>query len=87
MSPEKFAELLRFIRENNSWGADMYEICQTRNRRAIKYVDASFDSRDGSVWRIVFREIVGHEDIIFLVDTSEDIDKIYQFLNEPMRVE
>ena len=84
MSPTKYAELLQFIKENNSWGADMYDICQVRNRRAIKYVDASFDSRDGSIWRITFRQIVGHKDIVFLMDTPEDVDKVYQFLNEPM---
>lgn len=83
MSPTQFVELLQFIKKNNSWGADMYDICQVRNRRAIKYVDASFDSRDGSIWRIAFRQIIGHKEISFRVDTQEDVDKIYQFLNEP----
>ena len=49
MTPKQFAELLEYIKENNSWGEKMYEIIIERKRRAIKYVDAVFDSRDGTV--------------------------------------
>lgn len=84
MSPQQFVGLLDHIKKNNSWGGNMYDICRVRNRRAVKYVDASFDSRDGSIWRIELRSIVGHEDIAFRVDTADGLAAVYEFLNEPL---
>ena len=82
MTLKDYAELLLYIQKNNSW-QDMYEVIETRNRRAIKCVDATMDTRDGSIWRIGFRSIVGHDDISFRVDTPEDLKAIYRFLDEP----
>lgn len=82
MTLEEYIKLLQYIQKNNSWN-EMYEVIETRNRRAIKYVDASMDTRDGSIWRIEFRSIVGHDDISFRVDTPEDLKAIYRFLDEP----
>ena len=84
MTPKQFAELLDYIRENNSWGEKMYEVCSIRKRRAIKYVDSVFDSRDGTVWYIKFRSVLGDttEDIIFRIENEDDIKKVYSYLNE-----
>lgn len=84
MTPFEYARLLQYIFQNNGW-ANAYDIYE-RNRYAIKYVDACFDSRDGKVWLIKFRSIVGHNDeVSFRIESEEDIAKIYRFLDEPMR--
>lgn len=85
MNAEQYAELLEYIRVNNCWGDDVYEINIERNRRAIKYVDAHFDSRDGRIFQIKFRQITGHDDVGFRIESPEDIKRIYKFLDEPMR--
>lgn len=87
MTPEQFSELLAYIKENNCWGIHMYEINIERNRKAVKYVDACFDSRDGKIWKISFRSITGSKDIDFCINNEDDIKKIYEWLNEPMNKE
>lgn len=87
MTPEQFSELLTYIKENNCWGIHMYEINIERNRKAVKYVDACFDSRDGKIWKISFRSITGSKDIDFCINNEDDIKKIYEWLNEPMNKE
>ena len=82
MTLEEYSKLLLYIQKNNSWN-EMYEVIETRNRRAIKYVDASMDTRDGSIWRIEFRSVVGHDDIAFRIDKPEDLKEIYKFLDAP----
>lgn len=84
MTVQKYCELLEYIKENNSWGANMYEINFERNRKAIKYVDASFDSRDGAIWRINFRSVTGEEDKAFRVDTPNGLAEMYEWLEEPI---
>ena len=84
MTPFELARLLEYVAKNNAWwdAQDTYE----RNRRAIKYTDASFDSRDKRVWHIKFRGIVGGGECerSFRVESEEDIAKIYQFLDAPI---
>lgn len=82
MSPKQFAELLDYIKENNSWGEKMYEVCCERNRRAVKYVDAVFDSRDGTVWHLKFRSPTHGNDREFRIENEEDIKKVYEYLDE-----
>lgn len=82
MTPKQFAELLDYIRENNSWGEKMYEVCCVRHRRAIKYVDSVFDSRDGTVWHLTFRSPTRGEDKQFRIDNENDIKKVYEYLDE-----
>ena len=84
MSPKQLSELLEYIKANNSWGIDMYDINIIRNRRAVKYVDACFDSRDGSVWRITFRSVTGCEDKTFRVENQDALREVYKWLDEPL---
>ena len=82
MTPKQFAELLDYIKENNSWGVNMYEICCERKRRAIKYVDAIYDSRDGTIWQLKFRSPTHGKDKIFRIENENDINKVYKYLDE-----
>ena len=82
MTPKQFAELLDYIKENNSWGDKMYEVCCVRNRRAVKYVDAVFDSRDGAVWHLKFRSPTHGKDKEFRIENESDIKKVYEYLDE-----
>ena len=87
MTAQQFAALLSYVKENNCWGIKMYDITNIRNRKAIKYVDASFDSRDGRVWCVNFRSVTGEEDRAFRIESQKDIDEIYKWLDEPLRKE
>lgn len=49
MTSEAYANLLEYIAQNNCWGINMYGITVERKRKAIKYVEASFDSRDRTI--------------------------------------
>lgn len=82
MTPKQFSELLEYIKENNSWGIKMYEVCCERHRRAIKYVDAVFDSRDGTVWHLKFRSPTHGKDREFRIENESDIKKVYEYLDE-----
>ena len=82
MTPQQFAELLEYIKDNNSWGKNMYEINIERKRRAIKYVDAIFDSRDGTIWSVTFRSQTHGKDKTFRVENENDIKKLYEYLDE-----
>ena len=86
MTVQKYCELLEYIKENNSW-RNLHEVHQ-RNRKAIKYVDASFDSRTGLIWCINFRSITGDDDdIAFMVDNQYGIEDMYKWLEEPIHQE
>lgn len=85
MTPKQFQELLEYVEANNSWGLDMYHINWERNRKAVKYVDCCFDSRDGRIWRVEFRSVTGEEDTAFRVENDGDIQKVYAWLDEPLR--
>ena len=82
MTPKQLFELLNYIMENNSW-ANMYEVYK-RNRKAIKYTDFSFDSRDGKVWSITFRAM-SSEGKTFRIESQSDIEKVYKWLDRPLR--
>ena len=87
MTAQQFAQLLQYVKENNCWGIKMYDINCIRNRKAVKYVDASFDSRDGKVWRVTFRSVTGEEDKVFRIESQKDVTEIYKWLDEPLRKE
>jgi len=82
MTPEEFSKLLTYISENNAWGIKMYEVIHKRNRKAVKYVDVTFDSRTGRIGDIRFWD--GCMDVRFGVDCQDDIDRIYRWLDEPL---
>ena len=82
MTPKQYAELLEYITKNNGWGIDMYVNRCERHRRVFKYIDASFDSRDGHIWRIDFREGSGHANKSFRIENEADIKAVYAYLDE-----
>lgn len=84
MTPKQLFKLLKYIMENNSWNKLMET--HERNRRAIKYTDFSFDSRDGKVWQVTLRDGCG-ERKVFRVDSQSDIDEMYNWLDTPLREE
>lgn len=86
MTPKQLNELLEYIRENNSWGDKMFDINCVRHRKAIKYVNCSFDSRDGLVWKLEFTSVTGEPDKSFRIEKQEDILAVYDWLNEPYMI-
>lgn len=81
MTPEQFAQFLNYMKENNSWGMNMYELVHERKRRVYKYVDAVWDSRDNTVFSITLREGGGTEGRSFRVDTLQGIKALYDFID------
>ena len=84
MTPQEYADLLEYIKANNGWNLGMYEVCCIRKRRAIKYVKAIFDSRDGTIWKVEFHSQTHGKDKIFKIEDNkeEDIKAIYKWLDE-----
>jgi len=84
MNAVEYAKLLQYIKENNSWGANMYVIQYELHRRVVKYVDASFDTRTGRIWKINFRSCLGggERERAFDINSPEDVNKIYKWLDE-----
>jgi hypothetical protein len=84
MNIKQLFDLLNYVKANNSWGIDMYDINCIRNRKSIKYIDFCFDSRDGTVWNLTCRSITGEEDKSFIIESEADLNKFYEWLNEPL---
>ena len=59
MTPKEYAELLEYINDKHSW-AKMYTNIYEHNRKIVKYVESSCDTRDGSIWivEVRFKDIV-----------------------------
>ena len=71
MSYDEFIELSKYIKENFQWKS---------KRMNIKYVNFDFDCRDGTVWKVVFRDYCGVQ-IVFIKKYGEDFAKtIYKYL-------
>lgn len=81
MTPKQLFELLNYIMENNSW--NKFGEVVRRNRNAIKYTDFTLDSRDGKIFSVRFRQ--GGCDKRFTINCESDIDKIYKWLDRPLR--
>ena len=82
MNIEKLFELLRYIMKFNSW-YNLYPNLKN-GRRCHKYIDFSFDTRDGTIWQITFREDGGFtlkESKTFRLENEEDLKKVYEFLD------
>lgn len=80
MTIMEYSQLLKYIKENNCWGAGM-DKCIKRKRKCIKYVSSMFDSRDGKVYMVRFN--LGFKEWIdFRIESSEDLKKIYDWLDE-----
>ena len=84
MTPKEYTNLLEYITQNNCWEINMYGITVERKRKAIKYAEASFDSRDGTIWLITFQQIINskEQEISFRIESKEDVDRIYSWLDE-----
>jgi hypothetical protein len=84
MTIDQLSDLLKYIMKNNGW-EDLYTNSIDKCRICFKYVDISFDTRDGFIWQICFREGVSInknvEDKVFHIESKEDIKAIYEFLN------
>lgn len=85
MTVQKYCELLEYVKENNSW--NMCESARERNRKIVKYVDASFDSRTGTIWMVNFRSVTGEKDKAFRVDDKYGLASMYEWLEEPLHEE
>ena len=86
MTPEQYLELLNYINTNNGWNYDrMQENTCDRNRHAIKYVESLYDSREHIIYAITLRDITDEscQEITFFVDTSDGIEALYEYLDEP----
>lgn len=59
MTPKEYVELLDYINDKHSW-KNMWENTAENNRKIVKYVECSCDTRDGEIWitTIRFRDIV-----------------------------
>lgn len=82
MTPEQLKDLLNYIQENNSW-AKLGETV-SRNRVAVKYVDSCFDTRTNDIFEIKLRCGLS-EGKTFRINSEADIDKIYKFLDKPLK--
>lgn len=81
MTIKQYAELLEYIFKNNGWNVEtFYENSAEKHRRCFKYVDTTFDSRDGKIFKITFRNGTT-EGKTLRVETEADIEKIYAWLD------
>ena len=73
VTPKEYTNLLEYITQNNCWEINMYGITVERKRKAIKYAEASFDSRDGTIWLITFQQIINskEQEISFSIESKE----------------
>jgi len=57
MTPKEYAELLEYINDKHSW-RNMYENYK-QDRKIVKYVRCSCDTRDGKIWivEITFQSV------------------------------
>lgn len=81
MTIKQYTELLEYIFKNNGWNVEtFYENSAEKHRRCFKYVDTTFDSRDGKIFKITFRNGTT-EGKTFRVETEADVEKIYTWLD------
>lgn len=80
MTIKQYAELLEYIFKNNGWNIDAIQDNLDCGKPMIKYVDSSFDTRDGHIWSIKLRGLLN--DKSFRVETDEDLAKVYKWLNK-----
>lgn len=81
MTIKQYTELLEYIFKNNGWNINAISDNLDCRKPMIKYVDSSFDTRDGYIWSIKLRDISAN-DKSFRVETDEEVSKIYEWLNK-----
>lgn len=78
MNSQELKNLVDYIMENNSQKEASYI---TRGRKQYKYVDFRLDTRDGSIYSVIFKN--GKDDVkAFEIENEEDLQKIYEWLDE-----
>lgn len=80
MTIKQYADLLEYIFKNNGWNIDSISDNLDCRKPMIKYVDSSFDTRDGHIWSIKLRGML--EEKSFRVETDEELAKVYAWLNK-----
>lgn len=84
---EQFVEILKFVQQHHKFALYIISDEERFARKAnfplldehgfgIKYVDCSYDSRDGLIWLIKFREYNG---TVALTATNHEFDKKFKF--------
>nr|DAP55451.1 MAG TPA: hypothetical protein [Caudoviricetes sp.] len=81
MTIKQYAELLEYIFKNNGWNIDAIMDSLDCGKPMIKYVNSSFDTRDGHIWSIKLSGISA-TDKSFRVETDEEVAKVYEWLNK-----
>ena len=84
MTIKQYAELLEYIFKNNGWNINAISDNLDCRKPMIKYVDSSFDTRDGHIWSIKLRGISA-KDKSFRVKTNEEVAKVYEWLNKEVK--
>lgn len=78
MNSQDLKNLIDYIMENNSQKEASYI---TRGRKQFKYVGFTLDTRDGSIYSVIFKN--GRDDIkSFDIGSEDDLQKIYDWLDE-----
>ena len=80
MTVKQYAELLEYIFKYNSWDIDAIPDNLDCGKPMIKYVDSSFDTRDGHIWSI--KLICLLNDKSFKVETDKEVAEVYKYLNK-----
>ena len=80
MTIKQYTELLEYIFKNNGWNIEAISDNLDCRKPMIKYVDSSFDTRNGHIWSIKLRGI--SEEKSFRVETDEQLAKVYEWLNK-----
>ena len=89
MTPFEYSKLLEYISNHNSWGIGSHILQFKLHRRVIKYVEASFDTRTGTIWRVTFKQCLAGKQSEqrkdFLTKSPADIARIYRWLDAEVR--
>ena len=79
MSSDEYAKLLNYIQKNNGW-KDSYGRENLGKVPFIKYITSHYDTRDGTVYKIIIRD--GERGCkIFNSCNETDYDNIMDYLN------
>lgn len=78
MESKDLKNLIDYIMENNSSKEASYVL---RGRKQYKFIDFKLSTSDGKIYSVIFKN--GKDDIKnFDVNTEEDIQKIYDWLDK-----
>lgn len=81
MTATEYARLLEYVYHFNGWNSMVETLPITGDRRRFKYVNASFDTRDGHIWKIELYLGGNTPHETFIIKDKSDIDAIYAYLD------